>query len=146
MHDISSKWGEKVAERGFTQIPNYLLQINMFVHDDHKLSPAEMVVLLQIVASWWKKDEMPFPSMATIANRSGISERQVQRAIKSLQQKGYVQISKKKIKGMIASNVYDLSPLLETLETVAKHFVNKKPRNIKVKRKSDLSPHPTDTG
>jgi predicted transcriptional regulator len=89
-----------------------------------------MVVLLQLVASWWKVNEMPFPSMSTLAERAGISERQVQRAIKSLEQKGYVTKAKKKIKGVIASNVYDLSPLVKILQTVAEHFINKHPRNI----------------
>ncbi len=131
MTDIVAKWGKQVAERGFTQIPNYLLQINMFVHDDHKLSPAEMVVLLQLVGSWWKKDDMPYPSMRTIADRAGISERQVQRAISSLEKKGYMTKGKKKIKGVISTNIYNLEPLVKMLEIVAEHFVNKHPRNIK---------------
>jgi predicted transcriptional regulator len=139
MQDMTTKWGREVAERGFTQIPNYLVQINKFVHDDHKLSPAEMMVLLQLVASWWKKGEMPFPSMSTLAERTGISERQVQRAIKSLEQKGYLTKTKKKIKGVIASNVYDLSPLVQMLKDIAGHFINKHPRNIKGP-KSENSP------
>jgi predicted transcriptional regulator len=130
MQDVATKWGLEVAERGFAQIPNYLIQLNLFVHDDHKLSPAEMVVLLQLVAAWWKKDEMPFPSMNTLSERAGISERQVQRSIKSLEQKGYLKKTKKKIKGVIASNVYDLLPLTEILQTIAGHFINKHPRKI----------------
>ena len=133
MQDMVSKWGAKVAARGFTQIPNYLVQLNVFVHEDHKLPPAEMVVLLQLVATWWKKDEMPFPSMSTIADRAGISERQVQRAIKSLVEKGYVVKAKHKIKGIIASNVYDLTPLVQNLQTVADHYINKHPREIKIR-------------
>ncbi len=50
----------------------------------------------------------------------------------------YLKRMKKKIKGVIASNVYDLSPLVKTLEIVADHFVNKHPRNIKPP-KDDLS-------
>ncbi|MGH1379280.1 MAG: helix-turn-helix domain-containing protein [Alphaproteobacteria bacterium] len=130
MQDISSKWGKEIAGRGFTQIPNYLLQINMFVHEDHRVSPAEMVVLLQIISSWWKKNEMPYPSMRTLADKAGISERQVQRSINSLEKKGYFTKDKRKIKGVIATNVYDLSPLVEMLNVVAEHYVNKHPRNI----------------
>jgi predicted transcriptional regulator len=103
----------------------------MFVHDDHKLSPTEMIVLFHLVGSWWKKDEMPFPSLNTLADQIGISQRQVQRSINTLEEKGYLKRIKKKIKGVIASNVYDLSPLVETLKIVADHFVNKHPRNIK---------------
>jgi predicted transcriptional regulator len=131
VQDIVTKWGREVAERGFTQIPNYLMRINMFVHDDHKLSPTEMIVLFHLLASWWKTDEMPFPSLNTLADQIGISQRQVQRSINTLEQKGYLKRIKKKVKGVIASNVYDLLPLVGMLKVVAEHFVNKHPRNIK---------------
>lgn len=138
MHDMLSKWGEEVAGRGFTQIPNYLLYINMFVHEDHQLSPTEMLILIHLIATWWNKDEMPFPSMKTLAERSGISERQVQRAIKALEEKGYLKKMKKKLKTVIASNVYDLTPTVKILEEVAEHFVNEHPRNIKNKKTSTV--------
>jgi len=131
MQSILSKWGKGVAERGFAQIPNYLLQINLYVHDDHKLSPVESLVLFHLVATWWKKDEMPFPSMNTLAERIGISERQVQRAIKALEEKGFLTKKKMKVKGVIASNVYDLNPLVKILNDISEHFVNKNPRTIR---------------
>lgn len=130
MRDILSKWGKGVSERGFAQIPNYLLQVNMFVTDEMKLTPVEMIVLLHLVASWWNKDEMPFLAMRTLADRTGISERQVQRCIKSLEEKGYFKKERKKIKGIIASNSYDLMPLVNILNTIDEHFINKHPRKI----------------
>ncbi len=138
MHDILSKWGPDVASRGFTQIPNYLLQINMFVHEDHQLSATETLTLIHLIATWWNKDEMPFPSMRTLAERSGISERQIQRAIKALEEKGYLKKTKKKIKTVISSNVYDLTPTVKILEEVAGHFANAHPRVIKSKKNSKV--------
>jgi len=75
---------------------------------------------------------MPYPSMRTLADKAGISERQVQRSINSLEKKGYFKKDRKKIKGVIATNSYDLTPLVEMLKIVAEHYVNKYPRNIKV--------------
>lgn len=138
MSDILSKWGSAVASRGFTQIPNYLLQINMFVHEDHQLSATETLILIHLIATWWKQDEMPFPSMRTLAERSGISERQVQRAIKALEEKRYLTKAKKKVKTVISSNVYDLTPTVKILEEVAEHFGNTHPRKIKVKKGGKL--------
>lgn len=129
--DIVSKWGMEVAERGFSQIPNYLINLNLYVDEAHHLPPVEMVLLLHLVGSWWRKDEMPFPSMQTLAQRAGISERQVQRSIKSLEEKGYLKKVKKSLHGIVASNVYDLSPLVQILKLVAEHFVNQHPRNIR---------------
>ena len=131
MQDISSKWGKKIADRGFTQIPNYLLYVNMFVADEIKLSPTEMLVLIHLISSWWKKNDLPYPSMKTLSERSGISTRQVQRALNSLEEKEYIARKKRRINKAIASNAYDLSPTIEILNLVAEHYKNKFPRNIK---------------
>lgn len=126
--DVSEKWGERVAERGFAQIPNYLLYLNQFLDADHKLSAIELLVLLQVVATWWRTDDLPFPSMATLATRSGVSERQVQRAIAKLEKSGFLRRVKRRNSGIVASNAYDLSPLRALLDGVARAFPNAYPR------------------
>lgn len=131
MKDILTKWGARVAGRGFAQIPNYLLELNRFVDDEHKLNATEMLTLIHLVASWWKKNEMPFPSMRTLSERSGVSERQVQRALKSLEGKGYFKKERKRIKTVISSNVYDLTPTVKILDEIAEHYGNAHPRRIK---------------
>ncbi|MCB8878451.1 helix-turn-helix domain-containing protein, partial [Acidisoma silvae] len=84
MSDVVAKWGKAVAERGFAQIPTYLLNLNRFLDKENRLSPTELLVVFQLVGSWWKTDEKPFPAMTTLANRCGVSSRQVQRAINHL--------------------------------------------------------------
>ncbi len=135
MSDVASKWGLEVAERGFAQLPNYLLHLNQFVDAEKKLSPVELLILIQLVGSWWKKDEMPFPSMSTLAKRCGVSTRQIQRAINQLVDHGLIGRTKRRSSGIISSNSYDLTPLVTTLHAVAKAFPNEFKRNITVKRK-----------
>lgn len=130
MSDVVDKWGRPVAERGFAQIPNYLLLLNQFLDREHRLSPVELLVLLQLVGSWWKKGDLPFPSMGTLATRCGVSDRQVQRSIGQLEQIGLLKRVNRRNKGIIASNAYDLTPLVEILEEVAKAFPNGFPRNV----------------
>ena len=129
--DMGEKWGEKVAKRGFAQSPNYLLFINQFLDEDNRLSPLELLLLIQISAAWWRKTEMPFPSVRTLASRCGASERQVLRALAALEGAGFVKWVKRREKGLIAANAYDLSPLVEKLESVAEVFPNAFPRNIR---------------
>ena len=132
MSDLIEKWGEPVASRGFTQIPNYLLLVNQFLADENKLPPSEMMVLLTLVGSWWKKDTPPFPSIKSISTRANISERQALRALSSLEKKGFLKRDKQaKTSGVIARNVYDLSPLTIKLGEVALAFPNIFPRKIK---------------
>jgi Helix-turn-helix domain len=131
MSDVVEKWGKEVAERGFAQIPNYLLILNQFLDDEKRLSPAEHNVLLQLAGAWWKKAEMPYPALKTLAVRSGISDRQAQRAVTRLEQLGFLKRTKRKgAGGLIASNAYDLGPLVRFLGVVAKAFPNEYPRKV----------------
>jgi len=85
------KWGKAAIAGGFTIIPNHVLSMNQFLPEESRVSPTEMVVLLQILSSWWSRDKMPFPSKATIGQRAGLSPRQVQRALTSLEEKGFIE-------------------------------------------------------
>jgi len=73
---------------------------------------------------------MPFPSMRTLSDRSGVSERQIQRSLKSLESKGYFKKLRKQVKTVISSNVYDLGPLVKILDEVAGHYGNAHPRRL----------------
>jgi hypothetical protein len=139
MSEITEKWGKAVGERGFSQIPNYLLLFNHFLDSEHKLSPVELLVILQLVGSWWKKGDLPFPSMRTLAIRCGVSERQIQRAVNRLVQLELLRRVNRRTKGLIASNAYDLAPLVTFLNTVAKAFPNEFPRNVDRDRVKQIS-------
>lgn len=136
MSDVVSKWGPAVAGRGFAQVPNYLLILNQFLEEEKRLSPTELMILIQLVGTWWDKDSMPFPSLKTLAARSGISDRQAQRAVSRLEAVKLLKRVKRKEGSLIASNAYDLSPLVDFLGEVAKaypnQFVRKKRPKVKL--------------
>lgn len=143
MSDVANKWGETVAARGFAQIPNYLLLANQFL--DPRLSPIELLVLLQLVGTWWRKDDLPFPSVATLAARCGVSGRQIQRAVGQLEKREMLKRVNRRAQGIIASNAYDLRPLADFLERIAKAFPNAFPRSqrtLKVKPTLRAAPVP----
>lgn len=142
MSDIVDKWGQEVAERGFAQVPNYLLLINQFLDEKSKLSPTELLILVQLIGSWWKKDDLPFPSMATLARRIGVSSRQIQRSVNRLEELGLIQRTKRREGGVISSNAYDLRPLAGILQQVAKQFPNEFPRNVKPGQRTTLERAP----
>jgi predicted transcriptional regulator len=128
--DVAAKWGYEVAERGFTQVPHYLMFLNQFVDESHRLTPVELLLLLQLVSVWWRKEEQPYPSMATLAVRCGVSERQVQRSVARLEKLNLLKRVKRRTSGIISSNAYDLSPLVEFLAKVAEIYPNAFPRQI----------------
>ena len=86
---IRHRWQGAVtggSTTGFTAIPNILIRSQAQM----RLSPTEMVVLLNILLHWWQEDDWPFPRAAAIGARMGKSRRTVERAIRSLQEKGLV--------------------------------------------------------
>jgi len=133
--EIVDKWGREVAERGFSQVPNYLILINQFVSEEDRLPPIELIALIQLVSAWWKKDEYPFPSLKTIAARSGVSERQMQRAINSLESKELIKRERKKTRGIISTNSYNLEPLVDTLNVIASVYDNPFKRTLAKERR-----------
>ena len=130
MSEVAEKWGHAVAQRGFAQIPNYLLLLNRFLDSESQLSPLELLVLIQLSGSWWRKGDLPFPSMRTLAIRCGSSERQTHRAVSKLESMGLIKKIKRRTKGIISSNAYDLEPLAEVMNEIAKLFPNEYPRNV----------------
>jgi hypothetical protein len=145
--DIAEKWGQRVAARGFAQVPNYLLLLNQFLDKEHRLSPIELLLVIQLVGTWWRKDQLPFPSMNRLAIRCGVSERQIQRAVNHLVKLGLIGRVKRRSQGIISSNAYDLAPLVSFLNTVAESFPNEYPRTLEQRAttpKEEASPPQTD--
>lgn len=57
---------------------------------DLDLDAAEVVVLLNLIASWWDEHDFPYPAVATIADRMGVTSRTVQRSLEKLAVKGFI--------------------------------------------------------
>jgi hypothetical protein len=115
------KWGLDIAKSGFTILPNHLVAYNQFVPTEEQLSPTAFLIICQILLHWWGGSDMPFPSKATLARRSGLSPRQVQRALGELESKGIIQRVARfgsNNKGRL-SNRYDLEPLVRKLSKIA---------------------------
>lgn len=134
--DIATKWGHDVAGAGFAQIPNYLLRFNQFTAQEDRLSAVELLLLIELAGAWWKKDEPPFPSMKTLAVRCGTSERQILRAVKRLEEIPLLRRMNRKRKGIIATNSYDLLPLVEVLQVVADSYPPARKRVVKAESES----------
>jgi predicted transcriptional regulator len=131
MENMVNKWGQAAAQRGFAQIPNDLLRLNNFLNKEHRLTPVELLVVLQLVGYWWQKEKMPFLGMAKLAEHLGVSERQVQRAIARLSKDGLIAKTNRRMQGVISSNTYDLAPLVELVDSIAKGHENARPGEIK---------------
>ena len=119
MSGFALKWGKRVQQKGFAQIPTLVFAMNQYEEQQDWLKPLDLLILLQLAGMWWKPNELPYPSVRTLAERCGTSERQVQRALKRLQQRGLIERINRRENGVVVTNAYDLSPLVARLEQIA---------------------------
>ena len=72
----------------------------------------------QLAEHWWRADSKVFPKKEVIAQRVGLSTRQVQRHIQRLEELKLVERKERYRGGLRTSNEYDLSGLVEKLKAI----------------------------
>jgi hypothetical protein len=111
LESVLANWHDKTGELGFSCFPHALLMLNAYDRAGiPKLTPAELVVLLILIASRQEKGYGDRFSTRELAARANISRRQVFRVLRSLRAKRYV-----KLDGMH----YELAQCVDRIETVS---------------------------
>jgi hypothetical protein len=114
------KWSREVMDaRNFCIFPSLLLHAQARL----KISPTQLAILMHLIDFWWDADRKPFPRKVVLAERVGLSARQVQRQIAELEEMGYVRRRERRsaVKGKM-SNEYDMSGLVARLKELAPEF------------------------
>lgn len=136
------KWGKAVMKLGFCIIPSILLRAQQRLG----LNPTQLAVLLQLCDYWWDHDRKPFPSKETLAERLGLSARQVQRYMAELEEAGLlVRKDRYAVNGGRLTNEYDLSGLVEKLKKIAPDFEEAKQVKRQASRRGGLKASPPKT-
>lgn len=113
---LEAKWGKTLIAAGFTAIPDVIFQSQKAL----KLKPLDVLILLHLASYWWKPSTNPWPAKGTIADAIDVDPRTVQRAIKKMEDLGYVKrIFRKAKAGDNLSNEYDMRGLLKAAKGLA---------------------------
>lgn len=131
---FEAKWGKSVAAQGFCMLPALLLRAQRRLG----LSPTQLAVIIQLCDFWWDDDKVPWPKKETIAQRLNLSEKQVQRVVRDLEQRGYVQRITRTTRNGRTSNGYDLAGLVNKLQELAPEFAAAADAKRKVERRGGL--------
>lgn len=135
---LEERWTTGVLELGFVFVPSVLLRAQKRLHID----AVELTVLFHLIDHWWENDNMPFPSKKRLAERIGVSDKTVQRAIKHLEDEKLIQRVKRHNKhGGQTSNIYDLAPLIDRLKPIAKELVEARDEAQKTRRSPEKPGH-----
>jgi Helix-turn-helix domain len=128
------KWGVDVMAIGFTILPSLLFR----AQNRLGLKSTHFAIILQLSDYWWFDDNLPFPKKQTIGERIGLKEKQVQRLIRDLEQRGYVKRIVRKTPHGQSSNFYDLSGLVKRLKELEPEFREAAAAKRKVERRGGL--------
>ena len=114
------KWRREVMDaKRYCIFPSLLLHAQARL----KMTPTHLAVVMHLIDFWWNADRMPWPSKATLAERMGLSQRQIQRQMAELDDMGLVHRKERRghHRGKL-SNEYDLSGLVARLKELAPEF------------------------
>jgi predicted transcriptional regulator len=115
--EMERRWGKEAVRPGFVYLPSALLRGQARL----KINATEMTVLIHLVDHWWRAAEMPFPSKHRLAERMGVSEKTIQRAMARLEAVGLVKrVARHLSAGGQTSNVYDLTGLVGRMREIGK--------------------------
>ncbi|TAL83332.1 MAG: helix-turn-helix domain-containing protein [Rhodanobacter sp.] len=129
-----AKWGKAVMSRGFVIVPSILLRAQGRLG----LSGTQLAILLQLIDWWMDAGRHPWSSKETLAQRIGISERQLQRQVAALEIAGLVKRVEKITNHGKRPNSYDLSGLVLRLKALAPEFKAAAKANTDVEKKGGL--------
>ena len=111
--------GRGVIALGFCIVPSLLLRAQRRLG----LSPTQLAILMQLCDFWWDSERKPYPSKATLAERLGLSPRQVQRHVAELETAGIVRRTQRRLShGGKTTNSYDLGGLVKRLRELEPEF------------------------
>lgn len=103
------KWGPELVEAGYTLFPSTLIKH----HRALGLDTVDLAIVLLLASHWWTAETLPFPSKKTIAGVVGIDASNVRKRIASLEKKGLIKRTMRKVTNdRNKSSLYDLSPLI----------------------------------
>ena len=113
------KFGKPVMDVGFCITPSMLMKAQARLG----LNPVQFNIVMHLLDQWWSADRKPWPAKGLLAERMGMSERQIQRQIAEMEGAGLVQRIPRTRPGKgKTSNEYDLSGLVKKMQALEPEF------------------------
>lgn len=130
------KFGKPIMDVGFCITPSMLMKAQARIG----LNPVQFNIVMQLLDQWWAAERRPWPSKATIAERMGMSPRQIQRQIAEMEGAGLLQrIGRTRPGKGKTSNEYDLSGLVKKMQELEPEFTKAK-KEAKARSKALTQP------
>lgn len=116
LHDTppADKWGAAV-KKDYQVVPNQLFRSQTRLG----LDAVDVVLVLNIALHWWRRNDLPFPRPAVLADRMGLTTRSVERRIRKLERAGVLRRLPREIQRGVSVRRFDLRGLADKLVELA---------------------------
>ena len=123
-----AKWSKPLMAAGWTAMPSVMIE----KQEALGLDALDMNIILHLSHYWWTPDNLPHPSVATIAKAVGVKRRAVQKRLKALHELGMIEREERRYtQNGSATNKYGFKGLIAK----ATPFANEKVAEIAKKKK-----------
>ncbi|MGR9438406.1 helix-turn-helix domain-containing protein (plasmid) [Rhizobium leguminosarum] len=114
------KWTKPVMSAGWSAFPNIIIERQRALG----LEPLDINIILHLTQYWWTADNLPHPSVATIATAIGVTPRTIQKRIAALEKAGLMKREERRNtpRGSI-TNLYSFDGLIQAVTPFAKEKV-----------------------
>ena len=110
------KWSKQLMDAGWSAFPNIIIEKQASLG----LDALDMNIILHLVQYWWLPDNLPHPSVETIATAIGVTPRTVQKRIKALEELGLMKREQRRYtKNGSTTNLYSFDGLIEAAKPYA---------------------------
>ena len=120
---LEHRWGKSLIDAGWVAFPSVFLQRQQALG----LDPLDVNILLQLADHWWERDNLPFPSKKTLADRIGVKPRTIQRHIARMETAGFIKrIERRHSHGGNKTNRYSFDGLIKEAERFAQEILKER--------------------
>jgi hypothetical protein len=110
------KWSKELMAAGWTVLPSMILEKQHALG----LDAIDINIIAHLSIYWWKKANLPHPSVATIAKAVGVKPRTIQKHIKAMEASGFITRHERRQAGQGSkTNLYSFEGLIKAVTPYA---------------------------
>jgi hypothetical protein len=126
-----AKWSKVLMESGWTAIPSVIIERQQALG----LDSLDINILCYLTTFWWIPNNVPHPSIGTIANAIGVSARTIQKRIAAMEKVGLLaREQRRKTRVGSDTNLYRFDGLIRAVTPYAKEKLEERARREKEDR------------
>jgi DNA-binding MarR family transcriptional regulator len=113
------KWSKELMAAGWTVLPSMILEKQHALG----LDAIDINIIAHLSIYWWKKANLPHPSVATIAKAVGVKPRTIQKHIKAMEASGITRHERRQTGQGSKTNLYSFEGLIKAVTPYAQEKI-----------------------